>query len=168
VIDLVNGRLHEPYGDRLSFSPTWTADGQRLIYDGEQGLMSSEANGANNVPFSDSPHDYFPVMSPLGNQIAFQHWQSDHWEIYGLGSNGIGRWPLTGSSPLLERRPDNVSPAWSPDGKHIAFLSDRSGAWEFYVMDADGSNQRQILEKVTAQLDILYTGGNERVLSWDR
>ena len=166
VFNVADGRLHEPYCDNLSYSPTWSIDGQRLVYDGEQGLMTSEANGANNVPFTDSRHDYFPVMSPQGGQIAFQHWQSDHWEIYGLGSNGVGRWALTGSSALLERRPNNVSPAWSPDGKQIAFLSDRSGKWEFYVMDADGTNQRQILEDVTEQLNIYYTGGNERVLSW--
>jgi hypothetical protein len=35
-------------------------------------------------------------------------------------------------------------------------------------MDVDGSNQRQILEGVTQQLTIFYTGGNERVLSWGR
>jgi len=73
---------------------------------------------------------------------------------------------LSARLPLLERRPDNVSPAWSPDGKHIAFLSGRSGNWEFHVMDADGSNQRKILENVAEQLNIFYTGGNERVLSW--
>ncbi len=42
------------------------------------------------------------------------------------------------------------------------------GECEFYVMDADGSNQRQILENVTPQLEFYYTGGNERVLSWGR
>ncbi len=35
-------------------------------------------------------------------------------------------------------------------------------------MDADGSNQRQTMENVTGQLDIHYTGGSERVLSWGR
>ena len=168
VLNLADGRLHEPYCDNSSFSPTWTVDGEWLVYDGEQGLMISEANGANNVPFTDNPHDYFPVMSPDGSQVAIQHWQHDHWEIFATGANGVGRWPLTSSSALLERRPNNVSPAWSPDGSHIAFLSDRSGQWEFYVMDADGSNQRQILGNVTEALTVWYEGGNERVVSWTR
>ncbi|HUS69169.1 MAG TPA: hypothetical protein VM075_00135 [Anaerolineae bacterium] len=168
VVEVADGSFHEPYCDDLSFSPTWTGDGEQLIYDGVQGLMISEANGANNVPFTDNVHDQFPVMSPGGSQIAFQHWQHDHWEIFGTGADGVGRWPLTSSSPLLERRPNNVSPAWSPDGKHIAFLSDRSGEWAFYVMAADGSRQRQILDNVTQTLKIWYTGGNERVVSWTR
>jgi len=168
LVDVADGRLHEPYCDDVSFSPTWTLDGQYLVYDGVQGLMISEANGANNVPFTSNPHDYFPVMSPLGNQIAFQHWQSDHWEIFATSADGLGRWPLTSSSPLLERRPHNVSPAWSPDGKRIVFLSDRSGKWDFYVMDSDGNSQRQILDNVTQTLKIWYTGGNERVVSWTR
>jgi len=168
VIDLADGRLHQPYCDNVSFSPTWTVDGQQLVYDGEQGLMVSDAHGASNLPFTGNPHDHFPVMSPEGTQVAIQHWEHDHWEIYATGSDGVGRWPLTSSSPLLERRPHNVSPAWSPDGKHIAFLSDRSGEWEFYVVDEDGSNERQILENVTEQLRIFCTGGDERVLSWAR
>jgi Tol biopolymer transport system component len=168
VVNVADGSLREPYCDNLSFSPTWTVDGEQLVYDGIQGLMISEANGANNVPFTDNPQDHFPVMSPEGTQVAMQHWQHDHWEIYATGANGVGRWPLTSSSPLLDRRPNNVSPTWSPDGKQIAFLSDRSGEWEFYVMDADGTNQRKILGNVTQQLKIYYTGGNERVLSWGR
>jgi Tol biopolymer transport system component len=168
VVDVADGTLHEPYCDNLSFSPTWTVDGERLIYDGVQGLKISDAHGASNLPFTDNPHDHFPVMSPEGSMVAIQHWEHDHWEIYGTGADGVGRWPLTSSSPLQERRPHNVSPAWSPDGSQIVFLSDRSGEWEFYVMDADGSNQRQILENVTQDLRIWYMAGNERMLSWTR
>ena len=168
VLNVADGRLHEPYCDDHSFSPTWTADGEHLVYDGVQGLMISEANGANNVPFTGNVQDHFPVMSPDGSKLAFQFWQNGHWEVFATGADGLGRWPLTRSSPLLERRPNNVSPAWSPDGKQIVFLSDRSGEWEFYVMNADGSEQRQILRNVTQILEIWYTGGNERVVSWGR
>ena len=73
---------------------------------------------------------------------------------------------MTSSSNYAKPRPNNVSPAWSPDGEQIVFLSDRSGKWEFYVKNADGSNQRQVLENVTASLDIQYTGVYERVISW--
>lgn len=168
VVNVADGRLHEPYCDNLSFSPTWTIDGQRLVYDGEQGLQISEAGGANNVPFTDDVHDYFPVMSPDGSRIAFMHWQHDHWEIYLTNWDGSGRWPLTSSSVFLDKRPNNVSPAWSPDGTQIAFLSDRDGDWAFYVMNADGSDQRQILKDVTQMLKISYAGVQERVISWTR
>jgi hypothetical protein len=168
VIDVADGRLHEPYCDNLSFSPTWTVDGERLIYDGEQGLNASEAQGANNVPFTDNARDYFPVMSPDGGRIAFMHWQHDHWEIYVVNADGAGRRPLTSSSVFLETRPNNVSPAWSPDGTQIVFLSDRGGDWGFYVMNADGSDQRQILEDVTQTVKISYAGVYERVISWGR
>ena len=168
VVNVADGYLHEPYCDNLSFSPTWTVDGEFLVYDGEQGLRISEARGASNEPFTNNVHDQFPVVSPDGSRIAFMHWQHDHWEIYATDTRGWGRWPLTSSSALAERRPNNVSPAWSPDGDQIVFLSDRGGDWEFYVMNVDGSEQRQILEGVTQSLKILYTGGNERVISWTR
>jgi hypothetical protein len=168
VVNAADGSLHEPYCDNLSFSPNWTSDGERLVYDGEQGLQISEAQGANNAPFSDDARDYFPVVSPDGGRVAFMHWQHDHWEIYLTSADGSGRWPLTSSSVFLERRPNNVSPAWSADGEQIVFLSDRGGDWEFYVMDADGSDERQILENVTQMLKIQYAGVHDRVISWTR
>ena len=166
VVEVSDGYLHQPYCDRFAFSPTWSGDGQWLIYDGDHGLSTTTVEGPNNVPFADNVHDQFPVMSPDGSRIAFQHWQHDHWEVYVMNADGSARCPLTGSSALLERRPHNVSPAWSPDGQHIVFLSDRGGDWEFYVMNADGSDQRKILENVTEGLKIRYDGVNERVISW--
>jgi TolB protein len=175
VVDVADGYFHQPYNDRFSFSPTWSADGEWIAYDcGDSGATPSELHGlcmttvegSNNRVLTNSVHDHFPVWSPDGTRIAFMHWQHDHWEIYIMNADGSGRWPLTSSSAYVEPRPNNVSPAWSPDGEHIVFLSDRGGRWEFYVMNADGSNQRKILEEVTQQFEIQYHGENERVISW--
>jgi TolB protein len=175
VVDVADGYLHQPYNDRFSFSPSWSPDGAWLVYDGgdhgalpttQHGLCTTTVEGPNNSVLTNNVHDHFPVWSPDGTSIAFMHWQHDHWEIYVMNADGSGRWPLTGSSALLERRPNNVSPAWSPDGERIAFLSDRGGKWEFYVMNADGSGQEKILDSVTDGLGIQYNGVYERVISW--
>jgi len=175
VVDVADGYFHQPYNDRFSFSPTWSADGEWIVYDGGDGgalpstlhgLCMTTVEGPNNSVLTNNVHDHFPVWSPDGTRIAFMHWQHDHWEIYVINADGSGRWPLTSSSAYVEPRPNNVSPVWSPDGEQIVFLSDRGGKWEFYVMNADGSDQRQILEDVTDQLDIQYNGVYERVISW--
>ncbi len=175
VVDVADGYLHQPYNDPFSYSPTWSADGQRIIYDGGDagaipsqlhGLCLTTVEGPNNSVMTNSVHDHFPVSSPDGTRIAFMHWQHDHWEIYVMNADGSARHALTSSSAYVDPRPNNVSPAWSPDGQHIVFLSDRSGKWEFYVMDADGSDQRKVLENVTESLEIQYVGVYERVISW--
>jgi TolB protein len=168
VVDVADGYFRQPYNDRFSFAPAWSTDGEWILYDGDHGLSMTTVEGPNNRVFTENVHDHFPVTSPDGTRIAFMHWQHDHWEIYVMNADGSGRWPLTSSSALLERRPNNVSPAWSPDGEQLVFLSDRGGEWEFYVMNADGSNQRKILEGVTQRLSIQYNGVNERVISWTR
>jgi Tol biopolymer transport system component len=175
VVDVADGYLHQPYNDPFSYSPTWSADGQRIIYDGGDagaipsqlhGLCLTTVEGPNNSVMTNSVHDHFPVSSPDGTRIAFMHWQHDHWEIYVMNADGSARHALTSSSAYVDPRPNNVSPAWSPDGQQIVFLSDRSGKWEFYVMDADGSDQRKVLENVTESLEIQYVGAYERVISW--
>jgi TolB protein len=168
TVDVADGYFHQPNCERFSFVPTWSADGKWIVYDGDHGLSITAVGGTNNQALTENAHDHFPVWSPDGTRITFMHWQHDHWEIYIMNADGSGRWPLTSSSPFLERRPNNVSPAWSPDGRQIVFLSDRGAKWEFYVMNADGSDQRKILDGVTERFDIRYNGVNERVVSWSR
>ncbi|HJX37271.1 MAG TPA: hypothetical protein VJ714_01595, partial [Anaerolineae bacterium] len=175
VVDVADGYLHQPYVDRFSFSPTWSADGEWIIYDGGDsgaipselhGLCMTTVEGPNNSVLTGNTNDHYPVWSPDGTRVAFMHWQHDHWEIYIMNADGGDRHPLTSSSNYVKPRPNNVAPEWSPDGEQIVFLSDRGGKWEFYVMDADGSDQRQILDNVMDSLDIEYTGVYERVISW--
>ena len=175
VVDVADGYLRQPYVDRFSFSPSWSADGEWLVYDGgDSGAIPSELHGLclttvegpNNSVLTNNVNDHFPVMSPDGTRILFMHWQHDHWEIYIVNVDGGDRHPLTSSSNYVDPRPNNVSPAWSPDGDQIVFLSDRGGTWEFFVMDADGSHQTKILGNVTESLHIQYTGAYERVISW--
>jgi Tol biopolymer transport system component len=175
VVDVADGYLHQPYVDRFSFSPAWSADGDWLVYDGgDSGTLPSEVRGLcvttvegpNNSVLTGNTNDHYPVWSPDGSKIAFMHWQHDHWEIYIMNADGSGRHPLTSSSSYVKPRPNNVAPEWSPDGEQIVFLSDRGAEWEFYVMNADGSGQMQILDKVTNSLDIHYNGAYERVISW--
>jgi hypothetical protein len=175
VVDVADGYLHQPYVDRFSFSPTWSADGEWLVYDGGDsgaipselhGLCTTTVEGPNNAVLTGNTNDHFPVWSPDGTRIAFMHWQHDHWEIYIMNADGSDRHPLTSSSNYVKPRPNNVSPAWSPDGQQIVFLSDRRGEWEFFAMDADGSNQHQILKGITDGLDIQYRAVYERVISW--
>jgi Tol biopolymer transport system component len=175
VVDVADGYLHQPYVDRFSFSPTWSADGTWLVYDGGDsgtlpskvhGLCLTTVEGPNNTVLTNDTNDHYPVWSPDGTRIAFMHWKHDHWEIFIMNADGSDRHPLTTSSNYVRPVANNVAPAWSPDGQHIVFLSDRGGKWEFYVMDADGSNQTKILENVTEALAIQYTGVYERVISW--
>jgi Tol biopolymer transport system component len=175
VVDVADGYLHQPYVDRFSFSPTWSADGEWLVYDGgDSGTLPSEVRGLclttvegpNNAVLTNNTNDHYPVWSPDGTKIAFMHWKHDHWEIFIINADGSDRHPLTSSSNYVKPVANNVAPEWSPDGKQIVFLSDRSGGWEFYVMNADGSDQTQILSNVTGSLDIQYTAEYERVISW--
>jgi len=175
VVDVADGYLHQPYVDRFSFSPTWSADGEWLVYDGgdsgalpseQHGLCMTTVEGPNNAVLTNNTNDHYPAWSPDGTRIAFMHWQHDHWEIFIMNADGSDRHPLTSSSNYVKPVANNVSPAWSPDGEQIVFLSDRGGKWEFYVMNADGSDQTKILGNVTDSLDIQYTATYERVISW--
>ncbi|TMF14097.1 MAG: hypothetical protein E6I38_00295 [Chloroflexi bacterium] len=38
--------------------------------------------------------------------------------------------------------------SWSPDSEHILFTSDRDGDSEVYEMNRDGSNVRQLTDKL--------------------
>lgn len=156
-------------------TPVWHPDGEHIIYGSEKGLHRTDRAGTlgfdphlpeiNAVTLDTSDTD--PEISPDGRFLVTTYHQHDHWEIHRVDLQTGERRRLT-QSGLLERPANNVAPTWSPDGRQILFLSDRGGAWGFYLMNADGSNQRPVLQDVTARVPLHYDFAAEQVVDWTR
>jgi len=178
LINVITGAFEDLPHDTYSVSPTWDpVDSQRIVYDGNRGLMNLDMNLRMRVPLTNDFNDRSPVFSPDGSKIAVSYWQHDHWEVQVMNADGSGRVRLTETSykvfaeQALNGEPfrsfNNAAPTWSPDGSQIAFLTDRTGQWEIWVMNADGSDQRPLIPAETlAGIGLQYNGVNERVLSW--
>ncbi|MBI4321210.1 MAG: PD40 domain-containing protein [Chloroflexi bacterium] len=168
VLRLGDGKISDlPFNDPgerspqpQSFSPSWSPDSKRIVFDGIRGLyISSEDGAVTHIPNTDTRFAS-PAWSPDGQRITFMYRQHDHWEIGTIGPDGNGFRLLTSSPPFVQPA-ENVSPAWSPDSGKIAFVSNREGAWKIHVMDADGSRQQKL-----SDAPVSYNYANERMISW--
>ncbi len=177
VVRLDDSHLQDLYCHDHSFSPTWSPDGEWIVYASDKGLYRTREEDVD-ASITRDPNkgavtqklnllDSSPAWSPDGQRLAFQFRQHDHYEIYVINSDGSGRRPLT-SNPALANPPVNsVAPAWSPDGQHIVYLTDKRGRWELFVMRADGREQRPMFEEgVLDHLPFEYHNVSERVVSW--
>jgi Tol biopolymer transport system component len=178
VVNVDSGTFQDLPNDLFSLSPTWDpVNAARLVFDGEEGLMSMDIGQGTMAPLTADVQDHSPAFSPDGRRIAFTYWQSNHWEVEAVNADGSGRAQLTQTSirAILEQQVkgqipkywNNASPAWSPDGSQIAFVTDRAGQWEIWIMNADGTNPHPLLPgDVQAGLQLRYDGMEERMVSW--
>lgn len=146
--------------------PSWTPDGQSLVYTlrtGTEQLQVINATGGPSTPLSPGGTvNQTPAVSHDGKRVAFSSNRSEKGEsaygqsvrqtpggellppptgahdIYVVGIDGGGLTRLTNDDS------GNYHPVWSPDDRHIAFTSDRDGRQEVYVMGADGSGQTRL------------------------
>jgi dipeptidyl aminopeptidase/acylaminoacyl peptidase len=179
IVNAGDGAFAEPPGPDIAQAPSWSPDGEWIVYAGNKGLVVQDLAGERFVQITDAARDTGPVWSPDGKQVAFTRSQHDHWEIYvntfpGGPQAGGGRLTRLTTTP---DRPDgqpgsSAAPAWSPDGQHLAFLTDRTGKWEIWVTaapgnaPAGGSRPRPMFGAELDGLTLEYSYGGERALSW--
>ena len=126
-------------------SPTFSADGDRVIYsfaDGErQSLYSVNLEGQDRKLLIDSPGiNIWPDCSPDGRRIAWSSSRDQDYEIYSAAIDGSDIRRLT-TSPKQDLRP-----RYSPDSSQLAFMSNRDGNYEIYVMRPDGTDVRRMTD----------------------
>jgi TolB protein len=174
IVNAVDGTFAEPLptsdvSQTPDWSPAGTPGGERIVYDGDQGLVVQSVDGQDSYEITRDARDTSPDWSPTGDQVAFVRRQHDHWEIYVVNDSGSNVRRLTDTPERPDGVPGNsVAPAWSPDGNYIAFLTDRTGQWEIWVMAATGSNPRPLFPTALDGLTLDYGFVADRVISWTR
>jgi TolB protein len=135
--------------------PSWSPDGNRLVYKrGKQLVIQSIADG-KIVPLTDGVHyDNFPQWSPKGDAIMFTTDRDGDFELYTIHPDGTGLRRITDSPG------NDAHSIWSDDGEWIVFSSGRKGFkdemalyegvpqpyGEIFAMRADGSDVRQLTD----------------------
>jgi Tol biopolymer transport system component len=173
VVRVADGYFSELPSHDLSYSPTWSPDGQKIAYASDRGISLTWENATAAITRDPNTYalstlgtnDRSPAWSPDGKRIAFQYKKNDRSEIYLMSSDGSGRTPLTNSGKSL--RTSNVSPAWSVDGTQVAYLSNAGGPWDIWVIGSDGSNPHAMFAPGTLKdITFNYKNVDERMISW--
>ena len=124
-------------------SPTWSANGEQLLFWRYGVPYVMNADGSNERPFEHGllyTHGLLPpvpggvVWSPDGKRIAGVRFHP-RVGLYVMDANGTRSKKIAGGGLQLE---------WSPDGTSIAFTARVAGNREIYVVDADGSELRRL------------------------
>jgi serine/threonine-protein kinase len=155
--DLSAGTLTQLTFEGASRAPTWSPDGQRVVFasnrNGALNLFALPAGGDGSTErLTTSDSLQLPgSWSPDGNVLAFmeQH-PSTGRDIWLLPRNGE-------RVAFLNSEADESAPRFSPDGRWVAYVSNESGQAEVYVRSVNG----RLSTRVSSQ------GGSEPVWGLD-
>jgi dipeptidyl aminopeptidase/acylaminoacyl peptidase len=138
---------YSPFDHELS--PTWSPDGNELIYVGNPetiygtGGLWRRALASNAAPravrIEETTWKARPAWSPDGKRVLYSSYAGRQWHQLWI-TTAAGGDPL----PLSFGDFDATGARWSPDGARIAFISNRAGTTEIYLQDTIGGAQRRL------------------------
>ncbi|TVQ80857.1 MAG: hypothetical protein EA369_01330 [Bradymonadales bacterium] len=132
-----NGRNPEPLiqNNRTNLSPTWTLDGQNIIFSSASlkgwDLWRFERRRNRSTQLTNFPGSALgPSMHPNGREMVVALSKDGESDLYLLDMNGRERRRLTRRSEVID-----LAPSFSPDGNFLCFSSGRMGALHVFRME---------------------------------
>src|SRR5450755_791750 len=139
---------YSPFDHELS--PTWSADGQELIYVGNPdiiygtGSLWRRALSATAEPrairLEETTWKARPAWSPDGKRVLYSSYAGRQWHQLWITTAAGGGDPI----PLSFGEFDATNARWSRDGARIAFISNRAGTTEIWLHDVSGGAERKL------------------------
>jgi len=145
-------------------SIAWSADSSAVLFSsnvgGKSALWRNRVGAATpeRLPFG-TEDALQPAVNARTGRIAYSQ-GSSVWKIVSIRTGirtGTGIRSNAGSTPLTDDRETQTllsssaqdsAPALSPDGKRLAFQTQRSGMQEIWTANADGTNTRQLTDRL--------------------
>ena len=139
---------YSPFDHEIS--PTWSPDGQELIYVGNpeavygtgdiwrRALSASAAPRA--VRLEETTWKARPAWSADGKRVLYSSYAGRQWHQLWITTAAGGGDPI----PLTFGEFDATGAHWSPDSSKIAFISNRTGTTEIVLQDVIGGAQRTL------------------------
>lgn len=136
-------------GESRDFNPSFSPDGQEVVFDRIVGLgrfhvfiVNIDGTGLRQLTEGTSD-DYEPTFAPNGRWIAFtsnrdHDVRTDRSDIFSMRPDGSHQRILI-DGPRNESEPDI-----SPNGRSIAFVSNRDGGNNIYVASSSGRHPRAL------------------------
>jgi dipeptidyl aminopeptidase/acylaminoacyl peptidase len=155
-------------------TPSWSPDGQRIAYRGEDySIWIVNADGTNRTQLTTAG------WGAVFCQDIFVHWSPDGTKVVvGRTCSADPSNPSALTDPLLivdvatkavTQLPVNGwYPEWSPDGQHIAFTTFTvTGVYGISVMDPDGSNVTPLYTHTAGPTDFEWSPDGTRFVFTD-
>jgi Tol biopolymer transport system component len=136
-------------GDVCEGSPTFSADGHRIYYEGFDGvsrdaIFSMALNGKDRHSVSDCEGTGVtdPEVSPDGTMISFTCYTPDgDGALFDANIDGSGLHQLTPYSDDVGNKSD-----WSPDSQRIMFITTANDQINTLTIARDGSDREQVTD----------------------
>ena len=138
--------VHEIHLVENGRDPTWSPDGQHLVFlgyrRGNSDLFLIASDGKDEVNLTNSPEkEWNPVRSPDGSQIAYRATGEGKTELRLMDATGKNTQRLTD----VEGR-SWMDVSWSPDGSWLTFVSGAEGKEAVYIIGINGQNLRKLAD----------------------
>ncbi len=163
-------RIFDTKGAGAAFAPSWSPDGQQVVF-GFGGFLKSretqsaklmlvKRDGTGLTDLTDgTPNAGFPSWSPDGRQVVYRVWGNNQ---HGLRIMNVGDRVVQ----VLTNDYDNV-PYWSPDGTKILFTRQHdNGNFDLFTIKPDGTGLVQLTTVPTNDAHAVWTIDGKRIL-WD-